>query len=195
VRTVTQERTQERIQQRTQRRARLELLRRALPRAVLAPLLAPVLVAGLMGGCHRGRVRPVSPVASVTGDSSATAAPPSPGMRPSMRIPRDAARFEIEAVDDSTARFRPFEAKWLRTGMTVYAVDPTKRDALVARLRIVDTDSGRLVARVTGQVTRVTTEHFLLAVRPGTPWYKRGTFWSGLLAGAAVGAGGVLVAR
>ena len=111
------------------------------------------------------------------------------------RIPRDAARFEIESVDDSTAHFRPFEAKWLRPGMQVYAVDPARRDALVARLRIVRADSGRLMALVTAQVTKVTTNHFLLAVKPATPWYRTRRFWWGAFGGGIVGAAGATVAR
>jgi hypothetical protein len=125
-----------------------------------------------------------------------TAAGPAPiAATGSGRIPRDAARFEIEAVDDSTARFRPFEATWLKPGMQVYAVDPARRDALVARLRIVRSDSGRLVALVTAQVTRVTTDHFLLAVEPSVPWYRTGRFWWGVVGGGVTGAAGAIVAR
>jgi hypothetical protein len=111
------------------------------------------------------------------------------------RIPRDAARFEIESVDDSTARFRPFEATWLRPGMQIYAVDPAHRDALVARLRITRADSGRLVALVTAQVTRLTTDHFLLAVRPAVPWYRTRRFWWGAVSGGVVGATAATIAK
>lgn len=114
---------------------------------------------------------------------------------PQVRFPRDAARFEIDAVDDSTARFRPFEATWLRPGMTVTAVDPSQRDALVARLRIVRSDSGRLVALVTSQVTRLTTDHFLLAVEPPQPWYRARRFWWGVVTGSIVGTGTTLLTR
>jgi len=120
-------------------------------------------------------------------------APARPAAPP--RTPRDAARFEIESVDDSTARFRPFESKWLRVGMTVSAVDPSQRDALVARLRIVRADSGRFVALVTSQVTRVTTEHFLLAARPPVPWYKARRFWWGVVSGGAAGAGAAILVK
>ncbi len=105
------------------------------------------------------------------------------------RLPRDAARFEIESVVDSTARFRPFEARVLRIGMTVLAVDPAQRDALVARLRIVRSDSGRMVALVTSQMAPVTSQHVLLAVRPAVPWYKMWRTWGAMAAGAVVGAG------
>jgi hypothetical protein len=135
-------------------------------------------------GCHRGS-RPAR---------TSTGAPPVT-MTALGRVPRDAARFEIESVDDSTARFRPFEARWLRPGMQVYAVDPARRDALVARLRVVRADSGRMEALVTAQVTRVTTDHFLLAVKPTVPWYRTPAFWWGTLGGGVLGAAGVLVAR
>jgi hypothetical protein len=111
------------------------------------------------------------------------------------RIPRDAARFEIEAVDDSTARFRAGEERWMKPGMTVYAVDPTRRDALVARLRITGAENGRMVALVTAQVTRVSTAHFLLAVKPKVPWYRDRRFWIGAVSGSLAGATGGLVAR
>lgn len=111
------------------------------------------------------------------------------------QIPRDAFRFEIESVDDSIARFRPAEVRWLRPGMPVYAVDPSRRDALVARLRIVDADSGRMRAVVVGQVTTVAQDHVLLAVRPHRPWYRDLRFWTGVLAGAVAGAGGVAIGQ
>lgn len=113
----------------------------------------------------------------------------------SFQIPRDAFRFEIESVDDSIARFRPAEVRWLRPGMPVYAVDPTRRDALVARLRIVDADSGRMRALVVGQVTAVSQEHVLLAVRPYRPWYRDRRFWAGVITGALAGAGSVAIGQ
>ena len=111
------------------------------------------------------------------------------------RIPRDAARFEIESVDDSTARFRAVEARWIRVGATVYAVDPAQRDALVARLRVIRADSGRLTALVTSQITRVTTNHFLLAIEPAVPWYRARRFWIGVASGGVLGATSAVVSR
>jgi hypothetical protein len=103
-------------------------------------------------------------------------------------IPRDAARFEIDVVDDSTAQFRPKETRWIRLGMPAYVVDPTRRDALVARLRLEWTDGETMTALVTSQVTRVTTSHFLLVPRPAVPWWKAYRFWLGVAAGGAIGA-------
>lgn len=41
---------------------------------------------------------------------------------------------------------------------------------------------------ITGQVARVKTVHFLLVVRPVSPWWKSRGFWTGTAVGAAVGA-------
>lgn len=118
-----------------------------------------------------------------------------PSEPPVARIPRDAARFEIDAVDDSTARFRPKEASWVRVGMQAYAVDPINRDVLVARLRVTAADGGNVTALVTSQVTRVTTSHFLLVVRPSVPWWRARTFWVGAAAGSAAGAATAVLTR
>lgn len=109
------------------------------------------------------------------------------------RIPRDAARFEIDSVTDSTATFRVREATWIRPGLQSYVVDPSQRDALVARLRILSRSGESATAVVTGQVTRVKPEHFLLVVRPPLPWWKSRGFWGGTLVGATVGVGGTLL--
>lgn len=111
------------------------------------------------------------------------------------RIPRDAARFEIDSVTDSTATFRVREAEWVRPGLSSYAIDPVQRDALVARLRIVSRSGASATALITGQVTRVRPEHFLLVVRPPTPWYRARRFWAGTVVGAAVGAAGSAMLR
>lgn len=111
------------------------------------------------------------------------------------RIPRDAARFEIDAVDDSTARFRPKESQWVRVGMAAYAVDPVNRDALVARLRIQSVDKTGVTALVTSQVGRVTTSHFLLIARPDERWWRARRFWIGAAAGGAVGAAATSLAK
>lgn len=111
------------------------------------------------------------------------------------RIPRDAARFEIDSVTDSTATFRVREATWIRPGLQSYVVDPAQRDALVARLRILSRSGESATAVVTGQVTRVKPEHFLLVVRPDTPWWKSRGFWGGTVVGATVGVGGTLLVR
>ncbi len=105
------------------------------------------------------------------------------------RLPRDASRFMIEVVDDSTARFKPREADWVKEGMRAYAVDPVNQDALVAQLRITSVWNGMAVAVVTSQVTRVTTQHVIALTPPKTSWWRTRRFWSGVLAGTLFGGG------
>lgn len=98
-------------------------------------------------------------------------------------------RFEIAGVGDTTLSFRAGTERWLRSGLRGIAVDPRKRDVLVARLRIVSVDrAGTVVAVVTGQTTAVTTDHVVLMQEVSPPWYRRRAFWSGLFMGAALGA-------
>jgi hypothetical protein len=122
----------------------------------------------LLAGCHRA-VGPSAPVA---------------------RIPRDAARFEIAALTDSTASFLVNEAQWIRSGQAAYIVDPLQRDALVARLRIATRDDMRANALVLSQVAVVKPTHVLLVPRPPLPFWRRGLFWSGVSAGVVLGAAG-----
>lgn len=122
-------------------------------------------------GCHR-RERSAAPLMPVL-----------------PRIPRDASRFEIDAVDDSTATFRVLEARWLRAGLAAYVVDPSHRDALVARLTIIRRDSSSASALITSQVARVTTDHVLLVPARRTPWWRSRLFWFGAIAGSAAGVG------
>jgi hypothetical protein len=133
----------------------------------------------LLAACHRNAA--VNSAVRGSADSSGV------GAAPVSRIPRDAARFEIEVVDDSTARFKPREAGWVRDGMTAWVVDPLNRDALVARTRIVSVWNETAVAVVTSQVTRVTTQHVVLMTPPLVPWWKTRRFWMGTAIGAVVG--------
>jgi hypothetical protein len=97
-------------------------------------------------------------------------------------------RFEITQVGDTTFRFPRGSAGWVKHGGTGYAVDPRRRDALVARFRVIRVDSGLVTALVTGQTTRVATEHIAVMTEPAKPWYKSLTFWSGTVFGVVIGA-------
>lgn len=106
----------------------------------------------------------------------------------SLRIPRDAARFSIASTTDSTLTFRPLEVQWLRVGMRGHAVDPTQRDALIARLTIQRMDSSGIVANIDGRVAQVSTTHVVLMVRPVVSWWRDKRFWLGAGAGLLTGA-------
>jgi hypothetical protein len=97
-------------------------------------------------------------------------------------------RFEITQVGDSTFRFPRGTATWVKPGETGIAVDPRRHDVLVARFRIARIDSGLVTAVVTGQTTRVATEHIAVMTEPQKPWYRTITFWGGTVFGIVVGA-------
>jgi hypothetical protein len=97
-------------------------------------------------------------------------------------------RFEITQVGDTTFRFPRGNAGWVKVGATGIAVDPRRRDVLVARFRVTRLDSGLVTALITGQTTRVATEHIAVLSEPPKPWYKGITFWAGAVFGVVVGA-------
>ena len=97
-------------------------------------------------------------------------------------------RFEITQVGDSTFRFPRGTAGWVKRDLTGITVDPSRRDQLVARFRVVRVDSGLVTALITGQRTRVATEHIAVLSEPPKPWYKGITFWAGTVFGVVIGA-------
>ena len=97
-------------------------------------------------------------------------------------------RFEITQVTDTTFRFSRGSAAWVRPEMTGHAVDPRRRDILVARFRVARIDSGLVTAIITGMTTRVATEHIAILAEPPKPWYKGITFWAGTVFGIVIGA-------
>ncbi len=105
------------------------------------------------------------------------------------RFPRDAARFEVQPVNDSTIAFATAEARWVQTGMIGVAVDPARGDALVGRLRVLEVRDGRAEALVTGQITRLASGHVLLLVAPHPPWWRQRSFWLGVLTGTLLTVG------
>lgn len=97
-------------------------------------------------------------------------------------------RFPVESVGDTTLTFAPGRARWLRPGLRGIAVDPRKRDDLVARLLIIRVQAGTgVTALVTGQTTKLSTDHVVVVEEPMPPWYRRRAFWGGVLLGAALG--------
>ncbi len=98
-------------------------------------------------------------------------------------------RFEIKSVGDTSLGFSAGSERWIRRGIRGSAVDPKKRDVLVAQLRVVAVDrTGYVTALVTGQTTAVTVEHVVVLQQPSPAWYRRRAFWGGLVLGVALGA-------
>jgi hypothetical protein len=106
------------------------------------------------------------------------------------RAQETAYRFEITTVGDSTVLLSTERHEWVREGQKGIAVDPMRRDALVARFVILRIDAlhKRALAVVTGQTTRLTTAHVALIDRPGRKWYAQPTLWIGAVVGAVIGA-------
>jgi hypothetical protein len=101
-----------------------------------------------------------------------------------------AYRFEITTVGDSTVSLSTEKHEWGREGQKGIAVDPMRHDALVARFTILHVDPvhKRALAIVTGQTTRLTTQHVALIARPGRKWYAQPTLWIGTVVGVVIGA-------
>jgi len=106
------------------------------------------------------------------------------------RAQETAYRFEIASVGDSTVTLSTEKHEWLRAGQKGIAVDPMRHDALVARFVIlrIDAEHKRALAVVTGQTTRITTDHVALIDRPTKRWYAQPTLWIGAVVGAVIGA-------
>jgi hypothetical protein len=102
---------------------------------------------------------------------------------------RPPARFFINAVGDTTFRFSVPSDPWVKPGAEGLAIDPARRDSLVARFRVARVEWGEAVAVITGQTTAITTEHVALLRMPEAPWYRRTSFWLGVIAGAGAGVG------
>jgi hypothetical protein len=108
---------------------------------------------------------------------------------------RPPARFFISAVGDTTFTFAVPSDPWVIPGAEGLAIDPARRDSLVARFRVVRVEWGEALAVITGQTTAITTEHVALLRMPEAPWYRRPAFWLGLIAGTGLGVGVVSATR
>ena len=98
-----------------------------------------------------------------------------------------AVRFEIRTVGDSTFTFAAPQAPWVARGQKGIAVDPRRRDGLVARFVVLGVDDGVANALILGQSQKVTTDHVVLLRPPRLHWYASKRFWAGALGGLAVG--------
>lgn len=108
---------------------------------------------------------------------------------------RPPARFFIHTVGDTTFSFSVPSDPWVKPGMEGLAIDPMRRDSLVARFRVATVEWGEARAVITGQTTAVTTQHVAILRMPQPPWYKRKQFWVGLVLGAGLGAGAIAATK
>jgi hypothetical protein len=109
--------------------------------------------------------------------------------------PAAARRFEILRVSDSTFDFVVQGAKWVRAGANGIAVDPRRRDALVARFVVQRLTGDTAVALVTGQTTSVSDAHVALLALPRPRAMRRPSFWAGFVGGGMLGAAIAIVTR
>ncbi|HTG54504.1 MAG TPA: hypothetical protein VL980_06615 [Gemmatimonadaceae bacterium] len=103
-----------------------------------------------------------------------------------------AYRFEITAVGDSTIAFRVSDASWMKPGLKGIAVDPARRDALIARFSVLRVEGQLATAVITGQTSKVTTAYVALVEPTGKHWYEQPAVWISAGAGIVLG---VLIAR
>ena len=101
-------------------------------------------------------------------------------------------RFELMSVDDSTFTFAAGQRRWIRPRVRGVAVDPRRRDELVARFEVLQVVDGIATALVTGETTRVTEEHVAILRAPAPKWYRSRDFWLGAAAGLLAGVAGAL---
>lgn len=130
-----------------------------------------------------------APVGATPITDAATPAPTPNTPDPQLR------RFEVVAVDDTTFTILIGADRWVRRGTIGVAVDPRRRDALVARFRILSRVGDSALALVTGQTTRVEPTHVALIREPVPGPFRQETFWTGLFLGATLGVASILIFR
>ena len=103
------------------------------------------------------------------------------------RAQDSAVRFPILSVGDSTFTFSITQVPWVARGQQGIAVDPRRRDVLVARFRVLSVTDGVADALIIGQTQRVNTDHVALLREPNNAWYARRSFWVGTIGGTIAG--------
>ena len=99
-------------------------------------------------------------------------------------------RFAITNVGDTTVTFQAGKITWVVRSPRAIVVDPRRRDALVAQLKVLSVAAnGEATALVTAQAGRITTDHIVIGTEPRTRWYKNPLMWMGTAFGLVVGFG------
>jgi len=97
-------------------------------------------------------------------------------------------RFAITHVGDTTVTFQAGKMTWIVRSPRAIVVDPRRRDALVAQLKVLFVGAnGEATALVTAQAGRITTDHIVIGTEPRTRWYKNPLMWMGTAFGLIVG--------
>lgn len=104
------------------------------------------------------------------------------------RAQQGAYRFEITAVGDSTISFRVADAPWVKPGLKGIAVDPARRDELIARFSVLRVEGTLATAVVTGQTGKMSTSYMALLSPPHKRWYQEPAVWISAGAGIILGA-------
>ena len=99
-------------------------------------------------------------------------------------------RFAITHVGDTTVTFQAGKMTWVVRSPRAIVVDPRRRDALVAQLKVLSIGAnGEATALVTAQAGRITTEHVVIGTEPRSRWYRSPMMWMGVAFGLIVGFG------
>ena len=112
-------------------------------------------------------------------------------MAPSRALAQDRdVRFAITNVGDTTVTFQAGRMTWVVRSPRAIVVDPRRRDALVARLKVLSVAAnGEATAVVTAQAGRITTDHVVIGTEPRTRWYRSPLLWMGTAFGLLAGFG------
>jgi hypothetical protein len=99
-------------------------------------------------------------------------------------------RFAITNVGDTTVTFQAGKMTWIVRSPRAIVVDPRRRDALVARLKVLSVGAnGEATAIVTGQAGRITVDHVVIGTEPRSRWFKNPLMWMGTAFGLLAGFG------
>jgi hypothetical protein len=106
-----------------------------------------------------------------------------------------AVRFQIESVGDSTFTFEVGGQRWVAPEQRGIAVDPRRRDALIARFVVWRVEEGLATALITGETTRLRPQHVAILRQPPRRWFRNTSFWTGAAAGLVAGVLGAIALR
>ena len=99
-------------------------------------------------------------------------------------------RSAITHVGDTTVTFQAGKMTWIVRSPRAIVVDPRRRDALVAQLKVLSIGAnGEAIAVVTAQAGRITTDHIVIGTEPKSRWYRSPLLWMGTALGLLAGFG------